>query len=48
MPIVKYRLEVHNDEKSMILDIEGPADQLINIVPPKESINTIADEIQIE
>lgn len=45
MPPVKYKLLVHNGEKSMELDVEGQADQLKELVPTEKVIKEIASKI---
>jgi len=45
MPPVKYKLEIHNGEKSMTMDIEGQADQLKELVPTEKIIKEIASKI---
>ena len=45
MPPVKYKLLVHNGEKSMTLDVEGQADQLKELVPTEKVIKEIASKI---
>ena len=45
MPPVKYKLEIHNGEKSMIIDIEGQADQLKELAPTEKIVKEIASKI---
>jgi hypothetical protein len=45
MPPVKYKLEVHKGNQSIILDVEGQADQLKELVPTEEIIKEIATKI---
>ena len=45
MPPVKYKLEIHNGEKSVIMDIEGQADQLKKLVPTEKVVKEIASKI---
>lgn len=45
MPPVKYKLLIHNGEKSMTLDIEGHADQLKELVPTEKVIKEITSKI---
>jgi hypothetical protein len=45
MPPVKYKLEIHNGEKSVIMDIEGQVDQLKKLVPTEKVVKDIASKI---
>lgn len=45
MPPVKYKLEIHNGKKSMTMDVEGPADQLKELVPTEKVVKEIASKI---
>lgn len=45
MPPVKYKLLIHNGEKSMSLDIEGQADQLKELVPTEKVVKEITSKI---
>ena len=45
MPPVKYKLEIHNGKKSVILDIEGPVDRLKEIVPTDKIIQEVTKKI---
>jgi len=45
MPPVKYKLEIHNGKKSMVLDVEGQADQLTELIPIEKIVKEIASKI---
>jgi hypothetical protein len=45
MPTVKYKLEIHNGEKSMTMDVEGQVDQLKELVPTEKVVKEIASKI---
>jgi hypothetical protein len=45
MPPVKYKLLIHNGEKSITLEVEGQADKLKELVPTEKVVKEIASKI---